>query len=213
MAEPQRVADCYAAMQEASSVPISVKHRLGIDGRDSEEQLYEFVETLRDAGCRRFIVHARIAILKGLSPKENREIPPLRYEQVHALKRRYPELWISLNGGLRDVDTSIAQLQYVDAVMLGREAYHNPYILAELEHRLYGTALPSRASILQAYLPFVDQELAEGCPLTQLTRHILGLFQGQPGARRWRQHLSEHAHRRGAGRAVIEDAWALLEAP
>ncbi len=211
MAEPALVADCFAAMQAASSVPVSVKHRLGIDGHDSLEELYHFVDSLRQAGCRHFVVHARIAILKGLSPKENRDIPPLRYADVHALKRHYPDLWIALNGGLRDVDTCLEQLQHVDAVMIGREAYHNPYLLAHLEHRLHATALPARGDILRRYLDFVDAELAAGCPLTQMSRHLLGLFQGLPGARRWRQYLSEHAHQRGAGRRIIEDAWALVD--
>ncbi len=211
MAEPALVADCFAAMQAASTVPVSVKHRLGIDGHDSLEELYHFVDSLRQAGCRHFVVHARIAILKGLSPKENRDVPPLRYADVHALKRRYPDLWIALNGGLRDVDTCLEQLQQVDAVMLGREAYHNPYILALLEHQLHATALPSRTDILRRYLDFVDRELAEGCPLTQMSRHLLGLFQGLPGARRWRQYLSEHAHQHGAGRRIIEEAWALVD--
>ncbi len=211
MAEPALVADCFAAMQAASSVPVSVKHRLGIDGHDSLEELHHFVDSLRQAGCRHFVVHARIAILKGLSPKENRDIPPLRYADVHALKRRYPDLWIALNGGLRDVDTCLEQLQHVDAVMIGREAYHNPYLLAHLEHRLHATALPARGDILRRYLDFVDAELAAGCPLTQMSRHLLGLFQGLPGARRWRQYLSEHAHQRGAGRRIIEEAWALVD--
>ncbi len=211
MAEPALVADCFAAMQAASSVPVSVKHRLGIDGHDSLEELYHFVDSLRQAGCRHFVVHARIAILKGLSPKENRDIPPLRYADVHALKRHYPDLWIALNGGLRDVDTCLEQLQHVDAVMIGREAYHNPYLLAHLEHRLHATALPARGDILRRYLDFVDAELAAGCPLTQMSRHLLGLFQGLPGARRWRQYLSEHAHQRGAGRRIIEEAWALVD--
>ncbi len=211
MAEPALVADCFAAMQAASSVPVSVKHRLGIDGHDSLEELHHFVDSLRQAGCRHFVVHARIAILKGLSPKENRDIPPLRYADVHALKRHYPDLWIALNGGLRDVDTCLEQLQHVDAVMIGREAYHNPYLLAHLEHRLHATALPARGDILRRYLDFVDAELAAGCPLTQMSRHLLGLFQGLPGARRWRQYLSEHAHQRGAGRRIIEEAWALVD--
>jgi tRNA-dihydrouridine synthase A len=156
-----------------------------------------------ETGCKTFIVHARIAILAGLSPKENREIPPLRYEEVYRLKRELPALEIHINGGIKtvaDVATHWAQL---DGAMIGREAYHNPYILAEALPLFGVNTLPSRQDILGRYLDFMEAELREGCPLSQMTRHILGLFQGLPGARRWRQHISENAHKQGAGTGVV----------
>lgn len=210
MAEPALVADCIAAMQAATKIPVTVKHRLGIDDMDSFEALEHFVSLVRQAGCRHFIVHARIAILKGLSPKENRDVPPLRYEDAYRLKACFPDCAIVLNGGIKTVEESIQHLQHVDGIMLGREAYHNPYVLAKIAEALWTTPLPERKDILSAYLPYVDAELARGTPLTQMSRHILGLFQGLPGARRWRQHLSMYAHQPDAGSAVIHQAAQLV---
>ena len=211
MAEPERVADCFSAMQSAVTCTVSIKHRLGINGRDRMEDLHHFMDTQWAAGCRHFIVHARIAILEGLSPKENREIPPLRYADVHGLKLRYPAASIVLNGGVRHTDEVVMHLQHVDGVMIGREAYHNPYLLAQIEARLWKTPLPTRAEILSRYLPFMADEIAMGTPLTQMARHILGLYQGLPGARRWRQILSDGAHRSGAGLELIEQARRAVE--
>ncbi len=212
MAEPELVAECMAAMIEAVSIPVTLKTRIGIDDRDSYEELAAFVARIAEAGCRSFIVHARKAWLQGLSPKENREIPPLHYDRVHRLKQDFPQLEIVINGGIKSLDQAAEQLQHVDGVMIGREAYHNPWILAEADRRLYGDAhpTPTRHEVLARLLPFVEQELAMGVRLQQITRHILGLFQGQPGARAWRRHLSEHAHRPGAGPELIAQAAALV---
>lgn len=214
MAEPRRVAECVAAMADACSLPVTVKTRIGIDERDAYEHLAEFVDTVHTAGCRIFIIHARKAWLQGLSPKENREIPPLRYDVVHRLKADFPQLRIVLNGGLTDLAAAAAQLDRVDGVMLGRAAYHNPYLLAGVDRRFYGDtgAIPARHEVVQAYLPYVAARLEEGVPLQAMTRHILGLFQGRPGARAWRRHLSENAHRPGAGVEVIRAAAACVPA-
>ncbi len=191
MAEPQLVADCVHAMQAACKLPITVKHRIGIDDLDSFEHMQAFVQTVASTGCTRFIVHARIALLAGLSPKENREIPPLRYADVYKLKALYPHLTIEINGGIADVAQTQAHLAHTDGVMIGRAAYHNPYILAEL-NALHGAAIPTRRQVLEGFMPYVEQRLAEGLKLHMLTRHILGLYHGQVGARYWRQQLSGH---------------------
>lgn len=203
MAEPDHVGEVLAAMQAAVSIPVTVKHRIGIDGLERYEDLLNFVDTVAARGCTHFIVHARIAILNGLSPKENREVPPLRYDDVYRLKQARPHLTIEINGGIKTVDEIAAHWQHTDGVMIGREAYQNPYLLVEAQ-RLWGVnALPSRQDILEAYLPFVARELAAGCPLNQITRHLLGLFQGVPGGRRFRQVLSTRAHLPGAGIDVL----------
>jgi len=214
MAEPQLVADCVAAMQSAVRIPVTVKHRIGIDERDSFEELCEFVETLIGAGCQVFIVHARKAWLKGLSPKENREIPPLQYDTVYKLKSLYPEQQFIINGGFKTLQEASQQLQHVDGVMMGREVYHNPYILAQVDELFYQDHHPlvSRHQVLQQFLPYVEQELGRGTRLHAMTRHILGLFQGLPGARAWRRHLSEHATRPGAGIDVLLQAAANVQA-
>jgi len=209
MAEPGLVAECVAAMAEAVPVPVTVKHRIGIDEQDSYEQLSRFVGTVAEAGCGVFIVHARKAWLQGLSPKENREIPPLRYEVVQRLKRDFPALQFVINGGFKTLAQVEEQLQTLDGVMVGREAYGNPWLLADADRRIFGAAdNPHREphGVIEALLPFVAGELAAGTPLQRITRHILGLFQGQPGARAWRRHLSEQAHRPGAGVEVIRQA-------
>ncbi len=203
MAEPKLVAECISAMRAAVKIPVTVKHRIGIDALDSYEHMRDFVATVAETGCETFVVHARIAILAGLSPKENREIPPLRYEDVYRLKRELPDLEIHINGGIKSINEVAAHWEQLDGVMIGREAYHNPYILAEALPLFGVTELPSRQAILQAYLPFMEKELAEGCPLSQMTRHILGLFQGMPGARKFRQHISENAHKKGSGTEVV----------
>jgi tRNA-dihydrouridine synthase A len=203
MAEPHLVAECVAAMQAGVKIPVTVKHRIGIDEFDSYEHMRDFVVKVAETGCRTFIVHARIAILAGLSPKENREIPPLRYDEVYRLKRELPQLDIHINGGIKTVADIAAHWEQLDGAMIGREAYHNPWILAEALPLFGITDLPSRRDILAQYLAFMEDELRDGCPLSQMTRHILGLFQGLPGARRWRQHISENAHKKGAGTGVV----------
>jgi len=208
MAEPELVAACVDAMQTAIDIPVTVKTRIGIDDQDSYEFLTRFVETVAGAGCRTFILHARKAWLSGLSPKENREIPPLRYDVVHQIKTDFPELEIIVNGGIRSLDQTQKQLAHVDGVMIGRAAYQNPYCLTEWEQALFGLTepVPSRFEIVERLLPYVEAQRAEGVPLKSITRHILGLFNGLPGARAWRRHLSEGAHREGAGIEVIRDA-------
>jgi tRNA-dihydrouridine synthase A len=192
MAEPELVADCMKAMQDAVSVPVTVKHRLGIDRIEDYGFAHRFVETIaRRAGCRTFVVHARNAVLKGLSPKDNREIPPLRYDDVHRLKRDFPELEIVANGGLATPAQAEVELAHVDGVMLGRAAYHDSYVLAELEARLFGGAAPTRAEVVDRMHRYAVGQVARGTPLRAIARHMLGLFQGRPGARAWRRMLSE----------------------
>ena len=189
MAEPELVAECIATMQNAVQIPVHVKHRIGIDDMQSYEEMLNFVDTVAKTGCTHFVVHARIALLKGLSPKENREVPPLRYEDVYRLKQDRPHLFIEINGGIKTAAETKQHLQHVDGVMIGREAYHNPYLLAELGE-LWNLEMPDRFEIMQQMLPYIEQRLAEGAPLSIITRHILGLFQNLPGARKWRQALS-----------------------
>ena len=212
MAEPELVAASVAAMAEAVSLPVTVKCRIGIDDQDSEADLDRFVRAVADAGCRTVVVHARKAWLQGLSPKQNREVPPLDYGRVHRLKQAYPELEIVINGGIATLDDAEAHLARVDGVMLGRAAYHTPYLLAEVDRRFYGAAspAPTRGEVLERFLPYVERKLGEGVRLHQMTRHILGLFQGQPGARAFRRHLSERACRPGAGADVLREAARLV---
>jgi len=181
--------------------------RIGIDDKDSYDFLQAFVDTLAAAVCRRFIVHARIAILEGLSPKENRSVPPLNYERVYQLKQDFPDLTIDINGGLTSLEQVDAVLEHVDGAMIGRQAYHQPYFLAELEqHFNPDQAVPSRQDVVDRMLPYVDRMIAEGVSLNSMTRHMLGLFAGRPGARAWRRYISEHAHREGAGSEVLVNA-------
>ncbi len=207
MARPDTVADCYRAMSKETTIPITVKTRIGIDDKDSYDFLRGFVERIVDVGCRKFVVHARIAILDGLSPKENRTVPPLNYERVFRLKQDFPDLEIVINGGLADLEQVDEVLEQVDGAMIGRQAYHQPYFLAEVEHYFNPKiALPARAEIVDRMLPYIDSVLADGEPLGRITRHMLGLFAGQPGARAWRRHISENAHREGAGTEVLINA-------
>jgi tRNA-dihydrouridine synthase A len=208
MAEPELVAECIAAMQGAVSIPVTVKTRIGIDARDSYEELARFVGTVAAAGCPSFIIHARKAWLSGLSPRENRDIPPLRYDIAAALKRDFPELRIVLNGGILDLDQAEQHLARFDGVMIGRAAYHNPYaLLAEADRRLFGDAhpIPSRHDILEEMRPYIGAELARGVRLHAITRHMLGLFHGVPGGRAWRRQLGERAVKAGAGLEVLVD--------
>jgi tRNA-dihydrouridine synthase A len=192
MAEPGLVADCMKAMQDAVSVPVTVKHRLGIDRVEDYAFARRFVETVASrAGCRTFVVHARNAVLKGLSPKDNREIPPLRHDEVRRIKRDFPELEIVANGGLVTPARAEAELAHVDGVMLGRAAYHDGYVLAELDGRLFGGAAPTRAEVVQRMYRYAVAEVGRGTPLRAIARHMLGLYQGRPGARAWRRMLSD----------------------
>ncbi|SFR49364.1 tRNA-U16,U17-dihydrouridine synthase [Marinobacter daqiaonensis] len=215
MGHPEKVAEGVAAMIAATSLPVTVKHRIGIDGRESWEELCHFIETVATAGCRTFIVHARIAVLEGLSPKENRDIPPLKYDWVYQLKARYPELEIIINGGIKTFDECHEHLRHTNGVMLGREAYHNPWLLAGVDETFFGEPAPvtSRHDVLRAMLPFIEQELERGIYLTHISRHLMGLFHGQPGGRQFRRHISENAHRPGSGIEVILDALAKVRTP
>ncbi|MGI9261302.1 MAG: tRNA dihydrouridine(20/20a) synthase DusA [Woeseiaceae bacterium] len=207
MAHPGLVAECFRAMQENSDVPVTVKTRIGIDDCDSDEFLMRFVEALADAGCRKFIVHARVAILDGLSPKENRTVPPLNYERVYRIRKDYPEVDIVLNGGIANIAQVEDILEHVDGVMIGRQAYHNPYFLAELEQYFHNNWIPpGRTELIEQMTPYINRELEQGERLGRITRHMIGLFAGMPGARAWRRHISEHAYRDGAGVEVILEA-------
>jgi tRNA-dihydrouridine synthase A len=210
MAEPELVADCVAAMKQAVSIPVTVKSRIGIDDRDSYEELAHFISTVANAGCETFIIHARKAWLSGLSPKENRDIPPLRYDVVYRIKQDFPQLEIILNGGITTLDQAEDCLQHVDGVMVGREVYHNPYLLADVDRRFFGDIKEprSREAIMQLLIPYIREqlELKNGVRLNSITRHILGLFHGEPGARGWRRHLSENVCKPGADINVLLDA-------
>ncbi|MCW5624635.1 MAG: tRNA dihydrouridine(20/20a) synthase DusA [Burkholderiales bacterium] len=208
MAEPDLVADCMAAMIEAVDIPVTLKTRIGIDRDESTDRLYALVEAVRATGCSVFIIHARKAWLDGLSPKENREVPPLRYDVVAELKRAHPDLTIVLNGGLTTAEQCVELLTQVDGVMLGREAYYNPWLLAAVDPLLFGEAAPvaSREEAVEHLLPYVHRELATGTPLSAMTRHVLGLYQAVPGARHWRRTLSEEVHRAGADARLLHRA-------
>lgn len=212
MAAPGRVADLVTAMRKVSDLPVTVKSRIGIDDMDDYADLHGFVEQVAEAGCHHFIIHARKAWLQGLSPRQNRDVPPLRYDSVYRLKQDFPHLEVVINGGIQTIDEAIAHLRFVDGVMLGRVAYHTPWVLADVDRRIFGasTPLPDRLMVYRQYLAYVQQELGEGTALAAMSRHVLGLFQGVPGARQFRRHISENAHRRGAGVSVLEDAAAGL---
>ncbi len=208
MAEPQVVADCVAAMRAVVNIPVTVKTRIGIDRDESTDLLYAIVAACRQAGCTTFIIHARKAWLDGLSPKENRELPPLRYGVVHQLKRDYPSLEIIMNGGIVTIEACREALLHVDGVMLGREAYHSPYLLARVDSELYGDPAPpcTREAVIERFTAYIDRERSLGTPLSAMTRHVLGLYQGMPGARLWRRVLSEQVRRPGIGSEIFSEA-------
>lgn len=208
MKQPRLVADCVSAMTQAVSIPVTVKCRIGVDDQDSLAALIDFVETVAQAGCCTFIVHARKAWLSGLSPRENRTVPPLHYDRVHALKRHFPALRIVLNGGIQSLDEALDQLAVVDGVMMGREAYANPGLLSRVDHLFYGvkSAEASLSSVVRSYLPYVAEQLQQGVRLRSVIRHVIGLFQGCPGARLWRRYLSDHGGSDERGVRVIEEA-------
>jgi tRNA-dihydrouridine synthase A len=212
MTEPRTVAECIHEMRSVTAVPVTVKCRIGVDQDDTWEHLAGFVDTVAAAGCDTFIVHARKAWLSGLSPKQNREVPPLDYARVARLKRERPGLTIILNGGLDSVDAVTAALEHFDGVMLGRAAYHDPWLLAALEPVAFGVPAPASSphEVVRSAIPYIERELAAGTPLASMTRHLLGFIQARTGARAWRRYLSEHAHRRDAGVEVVERALALV---
>lgn len=209
MAQPELVRDCVQAMRE-TGLRITVKHRIGIDNMESYDEFRDFVATVAEGGCDTFIVHARKAWLQGLSPKENREVPPLNYPWVYRLKQELPSLNIVINGGIETIEDCRTHLELVDGVMLGRAAYHHPWLLAEVDAHLFDAPPQhrSREDIIEALLPYIERELSAGTRLNQITRHLLGLYQQVPGARRFRRVLSERAHRRGAGTEVLLAALA-----
>ncbi|MGH6750424.1 MAG: tRNA dihydrouridine(20/20a) synthase DusA [Methyloceanibacter sp.] len=212
MAEPQLVGECVATMAASSGLPVTVKCRIGIDDQDAEGSLDRFIDEVSRAGCTTFVVHARKAWLQGLSPKQNRDVPPLDYGRVYRLKERRPELEIIINGGIESFAAAKAQLAHVDGVMLGRAAYADPYLLAEVDGVLFGEEgeVPARLDVLDAFRPYVEDRLARGNRLNQMTRHILGLFHGQSRARAFRRHLAENAHLDGAGIKVFDQARRII---
>lgn len=213
MAEPDLVAECIRAMTETVDISVTVKCRIGIDDQDVEEGLDRFVEAVSAAGCRTFIVHARKAWLDGLSPKQNRDVPPLDHDRVYRLKQRRPDLEIIINGGIETLDSAGDHLGHVDGVMLGRAAYHNPWVLAGVDARIFGEGQGaiSRADVVRRFAEYAEGELRRGVRLHQMTRHILGLYHGEPGARAFRRHLSEHGTRADAGISVLHDALERVE--
>ncbi len=211
MAEPDLVARCVEAMLRAATVPVTVKSRIGIDDQDEEAALSAFVGAVSRAGCDTFVVHARKAWLRGLSPKENREIPPLRHERVHRLKQEFPHLTVVLNGGLTGLPDALPHLAHVDGVMFGRAAYQDPYLLATVDRDVFGEAgapAPEREAVVDAMIAYAERARARGAPIQAVARPMIGLFRGRPGGRAWRRHLSEAAHRPGAGPEVLADALA-----
>ena len=208
MAEPGLVAECIHRMQKNVNIAVTVKTRLGIDERDSYDELVSFINKVSESGCNTFIMHARKAWLNGLSPKENREIPPLEYEKVYQLKQDFPHLEIVINGGFTNRKDILEQLTHVDGVMIGRAAYHDPYFLAEMDNIIFNDPAKqkSRPEILDEYIEYIRQQLTTGVTLNSMTRHILGLYQGQPGARVFRRHLSENAHKPGADAKILKEA-------
>ena len=208
MAEPHLIADCVAAMQAAVNMPVTVKNRIGIDEQQERDSLFSFVETVAQAGCQTFIVHARKAWLKGLSPKENREIPPLNYALVYELKQAFPQLEIIINGGITTLEQCQHHLQFVDGVMVGREAYHNPWLLAQVDSQLYAApdSFNQRKAVIDAFIPYVEQQLSQGGTLAPMSKPILGLFQGIAGARYWRRYISENAFKSNADAKILLQA-------
>jgi len=216
MAEPTLVRDCVAAMRAACDIPVTVKHRIGIDHQECFSELVDFVGTVAEGGAEVFIVHARKAWLQGLSPKENREVPPLNYPWVNQLKRDFPELTIVINGGIETLDACEQHLEHVDGVMLGRAAYQNPWLLSEVDARLFEATTSvgsTREDAIETMLPYIEEQLSEGARLHHVTRHMLGLYQGQYGGRQYRRHLSEHAYKTEAGVATLLEAAAFCAAP
>ncbi len=213
MAEPELVAECVAAMRDVVDLPVTVKTRIGIDDQDSYEFLTRFVSTVAEkGGCEQFTIHARKAWLSGLSPKENREIPPLDYPRAYQIKKDFPQLTIAVNGGVKTIEETKEHLRHLDGVMVGREAYQNPYILANVDQEIFGLDKPvkKRSQVVEEMYPYIEKQLSQGAYLGHITRHMLGLFQNMPGARQWRRYISENAHKPGSGIEVVEAALAKI---
>jgi tRNA-dihydrouridine synthase A len=208
MAHPEKVADAYQAMQDKVDIEVTIKHRIGIDDMDDYQGMVNFIRPIAARGCKTFIVHARKAWLKGLSPKENREVPPLEYAFVHRLKQEFPALTIIINGGIKTLDETLTHLEKVDGVMIGREAYSNPYLLAEVDRQLFNDEhpIPSRMTIAEQYTTYCVRQMEQGSRLNHLSRHVLGLFHGEPGGRAFRRYISENAHKKNADANVLVDA-------
>jgi tRNA-dihydrouridine synthase A len=215
MGTPEVVAESVAAMKAATKVPITVKHRIGIDEQDSYEELHRFVQLSAEAGCETFIVHARKAWLQGLSPKENRDVPPLKYDVVYQLKQDFPQLNLIINGGITTLDVANEQLEHVDGVMIGREVYSNPWLLQQVDTDFFNNdaKVTHRSQVIDAMIPYIEEQLSNDIYLSHITRHMLGLYQGLPGARAYRRHLSENATKKGANLQVLLDAVALVTDP
>lgn len=211
MLQPQLVADCVAAMSAKVNIPVTVKCRIGVDQQDDYADLLQFIKLNAEAGCKTFIVHARKAWLSGLSPKQNRTVPPLRYEIVHQIKKDFPQLTIIINGGIQSISDIEKQLPFVDGVMIGRAAYQHPLLLAEIQQQFFSSEKISPRKVLENFFPYVEQQLSEGVRLASITKHLLGLFQGVYGANRWRRYLSENAHKKGAGIEVIQNALTAMQ--
>ncbi|MBT8448819.1 MAG: tRNA dihydrouridine(20/20a) synthase DusA [Gammaproteobacteria bacterium] len=212
MAEPQLVAECIAAMLDAVDIPVTIKSRIGIDRSDTLDELGRFVEIVKSSGCQTFIIHARKAWLDGLSPKENRDVPPLNYDRVYAIKQQFPDLEIIINGGIKSLSDCQQHLTHVDGVMVGREVYQNPWLLSQIDELLFDepASLFSREDIVRSLYPYIEKHLSSGGRLNHISRHIIGLFQAMPGAKLWRRYISENAHLENAGTEVLEDALALV---
>ena len=210
MAEPNVVAECVDKMRAAVNIPVTVKSRIGIDDQDSYEFLHTFIEQVSQAGCQHFIVHARKAWLSGLSPKQNREVPPLDYERVYQIKKDFSQLEISINGGIKTFEETKAHLNHIDGVMIGREVYQNPYMLTEADQQLWASdhAILSRAEVIEQMSVYIDRYVASGGRVWHVVRHMLGLCNGLPGARQFRRYLSENAGREGANSQVLHEAFA-----
>ena len=213
MADPQIVSNCVSAIKQSTRLPVTVKCRIGVDDKDTHADLVNFINVVATGGCELFVIHARKAYLQGLSPKENREIPPLNYERVFAVKQEFPELNFIINGGITSINKALSLLERVDGVMIGREAYNNPYFLREVDNRIFGdlTSEKSRTDYLYQYLPYIESQLTDGASLQHMTRHIMGLFKGQKGGKLYRRHLSEYSHKKEASINVLLEAIAYVE--
>ena len=212
MRQPKQIAACVTAMQKEIAIPVTVKCRIGVDDDDSYAFLSRFIDIVSSAGCQTFIIHARKAWLNGLSPKQNREVPELNYQRVYQLKRYYPQLNIIINGGIESIEQIHTHLAHVDGVMIGRQAYKHPHFLLEADHKVYKKPqhATSMDDVVIQYANYVKENLTQGVPLKSMTKHILNLYQGSPGAKHWRRHLSEHAHKAGRGVELIHEAHELM---
>ena len=213
MADPQIVSNCVSAIKQSTRLPVTVKCRIGVDDKDTHADLVNFINVVATGGCELFVIHARKAYLQGLSPKENREIPPLNYERVFAVKQEFPELNFIINGGITSINEALSLLEKMDGVMIGREAYNNPYFLREVDNKIFGdlTSEKSRTDYLYHYLPYIESQLTDGASLHHMTRHLMGLFKGQKGGKLYRRHLSEYSHKKEASINVLLDAIAYVE--